>query len=206
MSTGPSPEQAINRIVFYLVGLLMFVCVALAVAVAFLASRLPSLTPQSLPAVAAPKGSAVPGGGNTIVVDETSPDGAIADVLQAQVAAWNKGDLDGFMAAYSKKELTFHAGDEERSGWQATYDRYKAKYGGKPETMGQLTFAGGNLTVRAVGNDTALVRGRWKVTGGNSPGQGLFFLEMRKENGGWKIVHDTTTAKPPPAPDAGKSS
>ena len=40
-------------------------------------------------------------------------------VLDAQVKAWNKGDLEGFMAGYWKSDdLSFFSGKERTRGWQ----------------------------------------------------------------------------------------
>ena len=47
---------------------------------------------------------------------------AIFQVLIAQEAAWNHGDLEGFMAGYWKSpELTFLSGDKVTLGWQPTH-------------------------------------------------------------------------------------
>src|SRR5262245_55406901 len=67
---------------------------------------------------------------------------AIKQVLDEQAAAWNKGDLQGFMKAYLKSDkLTFFSGDKKTTGWQATLERYQKKYQGEGKEMGQLTFS-----------------------------------------------------------------
>src|SRR5262245_17314716 len=100
---------------------------------------------------------------------------AVQELLDAQVVAWNKGDLKGFMAGYWKSEkLTFFSGDKIEHGWQATYDRYQKRYKAEGREMGKLTFS--DLDIEILGTDTAWVRGRWKlVTSKDSPG-GLFTL------------------------------
>src|SRR5262245_17727403 len=46
-----------------------------------------------------------------------------AAILRAQADAWNRGDIDGFMAHYWKSEqLTFSSGGETQRGWTATYE------------------------------------------------------------------------------------
>src|SRR5882724_10411500 len=46
---------------------------------------------------------------------------AIRGVLDAQVVAWNKRDLDGFMAGYWKDDaLSFISEDRVTKGWTAT--------------------------------------------------------------------------------------
>ena len=46
---------------------------------------------------------------------------AIRGVLDAQAAAWNRGDLDVFMEGYWKSpDLKFFSGKDITSGWEAT--------------------------------------------------------------------------------------
>jgi beta-aspartyl-peptidase (threonine type) len=120
---------------------------------------------------------------------------AVRQVLDSQVAAWNKGDLKGFMAGYWRSDkLTFFSGDKIEHGWQATYDRYQKRYQSEGREMGKLSFS--DLDVQMLGDDTAWVRGRWKlVTSKETPG-GLFTLIFKKFPEGWRIVHDHTSAGP----------
>jgi ketosteroid isomerase-like protein len=118
---------------------------------------------------------------------------AVLKVLDDQVEAWNRGDLDGFMKGYWKSdELTFFSGGDVQQGWQATYDRYKARYQGEGKEMGKLKFE--DRKVDATGPKAALVRGRWELTfkDGKKIG-GLYTLLMREERQGWCIVHDHTS-------------
>jgi beta-aspartyl-peptidase (threonine type) len=115
-------------------------------------------------------------------------------VLDAQAAAWNRGDLLGFMDGYwHSDELTFFSGDQITKGWQATLDRYRKKYQSEGREMGRLAFS--DLTVDPIGADAAVVRGRWKLTlkDGTTP-NGLFTLIMRRIDGRWRIVHDHTSS------------
>ncbi|MCI0662920.1 MAG: DUF4440 domain-containing protein [Acidobacteria bacterium] len=124
-----------------------------------------------------------------------SPQSQIRTVLDAQVAAWNAGNLEAFMEGYWRSaELTFFSGDRKYSGWQATLERYRKTYQGEGQVMGNLEFSELNIDLLAPG--TALVRGRWKLTmpGGNQPG-GLYTLIFRRFKTGWKIIHDHTSSK-----------
>ncbi|HEV2947878.1 MAG TPA: nuclear transport factor 2 family protein [Gemmataceae bacterium] len=125
--------------------------------------------------------------------DSSDSEKAVRRVLDSQVAAWNKGDLKGFMAGYWKSEkLTFFSGDKIEHGWQATYDRYQKRYQAEGREMGKLAFS--DLNIEMLGADTAWVRGRWKlVTSKDAPG-GLFTLIFKKFPDGWRIVHDHTSA------------
>jgi beta-aspartyl-peptidase (threonine type) len=115
---------------------------------------------------------------------------AIRKVIEDQQAAWNRHDLEAFMAGYwNSPDLTFFSGAHESKGWQAALDRYKKAYTGTGHEMGRLEFA--NLRIDMLGSDAALVRGEFHLTmsDGKTP-HGLFTLIVRKFPDGWKIVHD----------------
>jgi ketosteroid isomerase-like protein len=119
---------------------------------------------------------------------------AIEHVMRAQVEAWNRHDLDGFMTGYwNSPELTFFSGAKQTSGWQATLDRYRTTYAGPGHEMGKLEFS--ELNIGMLGADAAFVRGVWQLTmsDGKTP-HGRFTLIFRKFSDGWKIIHDHTSA------------
>jgi beta-aspartyl-peptidase (threonine type) len=119
---------------------------------------------------------------------------AVENVLRTQQDAWNRHDLDAFMAGYwNSAELTFFSGGKQTSGWQATLDRYRATYASPGHEMGKLEFSA--LRIEMLGPDAAFVRGAWHLTlpDGKTP-HGLFTLVLRKFPAGWKIVHDHTSA------------
>lgn len=116
-------------------------------------------------------------------------------VWNAQVAAWNRGDLNGFMAAYWKSpDLVFFSNGDETRVWQATLDRYRARYQGEGKQMGTLDFP--QLEVTMLGAEAALVRGRWhlQMPDGKEFG-GMTSVIFRKRPEGWRIVHDHSTAE-----------
>ena len=114
-------------------------------------------------------------------------------VLAAQQAAWNRGDLDGYMAGYvHAPELVFTSGSKIRLGWQETHDKYKSKYGSDPSTMGKLAFE--ILGVQQLGADGAIVLGRWKLTDTPNAGSGVFSVALRRTAQGWLVVHDHTSS------------
>jgi uncharacterized protein (TIGR02246 family) len=120
---------------------------------------------------------------------------AIRKVLEEQQAAWNRQDLEAFMAGYwNSPELTFFPGAHESKGWQAALDRYKKNYQGAGHEMGKLEFA--NLRIEMLGSDAAFVRGEFHLTmsDGKTP-HGLFTLVFRKLPEGWKIIHDHSAAE-----------
>lgn len=116
---------------------------------------------------------------------------AIRKVMDDQIVAWNKGDIDGFMQGYWKSEnLIFVSGDNVRRGWQTVTDNYKKSYNTR-EKMGILSF--NDLEITILSKDSATVLGRWKVETKPENAQGRFTLIFRKFKEGWRIIHDHTS-------------
>lgn len=117
---------------------------------------------------------------------------AIRDVLNAQAAAWNKGDLDGYMAGYWNDErLFFISGGNATQGFKATKERYQKAYQADGKEMGKLKFS--DVKVELLGPDAAMVRGKWEVTNSKETFGGWYTLVLRKFPNGWKITHDHTS-------------
>ena len=119
----------------------------------------------------------------------------ILPLLTAQTAAWNRGDIDGFMQTYAAiDELRFASGDSVTYGWKPTLARYKQRYPDRA-AMGTLTFR--DLTVTALSADAALVFGHWQLTRAKDTPHGLFTLLVRRTPEGWRIFADHTSAATP---------
>jgi ketosteroid isomerase-like protein len=115
----------------------------------------------------------------------------IRAVLDRQVEAWNRRDLEAFMHGYwNSDQLSFYSGGTKTSGWQATIDRYRKTYQGEGREMGRLDFS--DVQIEMLGPVAAFVRGRWHLKMANSEPGGLFTLIFRKLQGRWQIVHDHT--------------
>jgi beta-aspartyl-peptidase (threonine type) len=115
-------------------------------------------------------------------------------VLDAQVEAWNQGDLEAFMAGYWRSpDLVFCSGAAVTKGWDETLARYRKRYQSEGREMGRLRFDA--VEVLPLGDDAALARGAWRLvmTDGKEP-HGLFTLLLRRLDGTWRIVHDHTSA------------
>jgi ketosteroid isomerase-like protein len=120
----------------------------------------------------------------------------VENVLRDQAAAWNRGDLAGYMAGYANTPaLVFTSGGKVRRGWQATFEAYRAKYGRDTRSMGKLAFE--LMQIDAVGPDGAVVLGRWSVTESEHPGSGVFTVVLERRPEGWRIVHDHTSLAAP---------
>jgi len=121
-----------------------------------------------------------------------SPVAEIRAVLDAQMEAWNRGDIDGYMDGYAREEETqFVSGDTVTRGWQTVRDRYAKKYD-TAEKMGKLSFT--EVEIALLGEEAALVVGRWKLERPEDHPQGRFTLVFRRNRDGWKIVHDHTSS------------
>lgn len=117
---------------------------------------------------------------------------AVRAVIDAQRDAWNRGDVPGYMDGYARSANTvFVSGDEVTHGWQTVLDRYKNNYDSR-EKMGTLTFS--DLEITPIGNDAAVVLGRWHLQRAKDQPHGRFTLIFRKTKQGWRIVHDHTSS------------
>jgi len=115
----------------------------------------------------------------------------IRAVMNDQVAAWNRGDIDGFMRGYwNSPKLTFVSGTNVTRGWQPTLDRYKKNYDSR-EKMGTLTFS--DLEITVLSKDAAVVLGSWSLAREKDNPHGKFTLVFRKFKDGWRIVQDHTS-------------
>lgn len=134
---------------------------------------------------------ALAAGASGVVADDET---AVHAVLDAQVEAWNRGDLEGFMATYWRSpDLVFCSGATVTKGWDATLARYRQRYQREGRDMGRLRFDG--VEVVPLGPDASLARGAWRLAtkDGREP-HGLFTLLLRRLDGAWRIVYDHTSS------------
>jgi ketosteroid isomerase-like protein len=136
------------------------------------------------------------------VVGAQSPSGDEAQIraaITAQTAAWNHGDIPGFMQAYEDSPETTFIGATLRKGFQPILKRYQQAYSNSAQ-MGTLTFS--DLDVRllpgACGKrELALVTGKFHLErtakGEATKDDGIFSLVWRKGSQGWKIILDHTS-------------
>ena len=124
--------------------------------------------------------------------DEAKTISTIRAVMDAQVAAWNRGDIAGFMDGYWRSDETlFISGDSVTRGWQTVLDRYKKGYDTR-EKMGTLSFT--EVEIKPINKDTAVAIGRWQLTRAGDTPRGRFTLIFRRVKEGWRIVHDHTSS------------
>lgn len=127
-------------------------------------------------------------------VDAEAVRTGVRATLDTQVAAWNRGDIRGFMDGYARTDtLVFLSGNNERRGWQESYYAYVRGYPNR-EAMGTLSFE--NIEIRPLSSLHALAFGRWRLTRESTDGAtGLFSLLLQNTSDGWLVVHDHTSAE-----------
>jgi len=121
------------------------------------------------------------------LLDTTKIKNEVQTILNRQKAAWNEGDIEGFMGDYWNSEnFTFQSGNKRLYGWGALLSRYRTSYSG--ENMGKLDFT--DIKIKVMSNSIAYVLGRWKLKFKDSSKEGLFTIIFQRKPEGWKIIHD----------------
>jgi len=124
---------------------------------------------------------------------------AIREVIDAQVAAWNRGDIPAFMQSYEDSPETTFIGLAVRKGYQPILQRYEQSYT-NPEQMGKLTFS--DIEIRLLPSscgpaEYAIVTGKFHLDrtarGEAKKDDGIFSLVSHKGPQGWKIILDHTS-------------
>jgi ketosteroid isomerase-like protein len=130
-----------------------------------------------------------------------SPPTASAEIrklLADQQAAWNRGNLEEFLAGYWQSQATAFAGAQGIvRGWQGLRERYRKGYADR-RAMGTLEFS--ELEITPFCADAALALGKWHLEREAGPVGGVFSLVLRRFPEGWRIVADHTSVVPPAAP------
>lgn len=128
-------------------------------------------------------------------VDPSVQTTRINEIIAAQADAWNRGEIDEFMSPYWRSEqLTFSSGGSTKRGWETTRDGYKRRYPTR-DRMGRLEFS--EIEITPLGDDAALVLGRWRLAREPDSVGGNFSLVFKRINNQWKIIHDHTSSDEP---------
>lgn len=128
----------------------------------------------------------------------SAPEGvrnSFARDLEASAEAWNRGDLDGFLATYlNSSQTTFVGRNGLIRGLDAIRQMYQQSYwqqGGPRELLGFR-----DLEVRPLGATHALATGRYVLTDrrtGAATATGIFSLVLQRTAEGWRILHDQSS-------------
>jgi len=114
----------------------------------------------------------------------------IINVMNKQLTAWNRGDLEGFMQGYWRSDSLLFVSTKPTFGWQATLDNYKRGYPDKA-AMGILSF--NIIKVDVLDDKNAFVYGAWHLKREKDNPGGYFTLLFKKIKGEWKVVVDHTS-------------
>ncbi|MAW59566.1 MAG: DUF4440 domain-containing protein [Planctomycetes bacterium] len=115
-------------------------------------------------------------------------------VIGLQEDAWNRGDLEAFLAEgyLDTPTLTFFGAKDPVVGYQAVLERYRQSYQEGGAEMGELDFS--HLDVIYLGDEHALARGHWHLSfSDGSTSEGWFTLVFVETDEGWRILHDHTS-------------
>ncbi|HXE58215.1 MAG TPA: SgcJ/EcaC family oxidoreductase [Gemmatimonadales bacterium] len=117
----------------------------------------------------------------------------IAAQLARSAAAWNRGELDGFMVDYATDSATSYvARGRVVRGVEAIRNHY-ARYFADGAARDSLRFEA--LAARPLAPRLALVTARWVLHRGDSvTASGPFTLIMERRGEGWKIIHDHSSS------------
>jgi len=133
-------------------------------------------------ACARPNLASAPGAGDTATT--------ITTMLNQTTAAWDRGDLEGFIVTYADS-ATFAGSRGVTRGKAAIREQYRRSYfqGGAPAAT--LRFS--EIEVRPLGSGHALMVGRFTLTpraAGREATTGFFSLTWARQREGWRIIHD----------------
>lgn len=117
---------------------------------------------------------------------------AIRDVFEAGCAAWNRGDLDGYLAGYwdSEETLWISSGSLLR-GRKAIVAAYQDRFS-EPQQMGVLSLT--ELDIDVLTPTDAIASGRWSLDLEDRSSKGFFTVQLKKIEGIWFYVCDHSSA------------
>lgn len=116
----------------------------------------------------------------------------VRKLLTDQVAAWNAGDIEGFMKGYwDSDSMVFVSGGTRTHGYRDVLARYKRTYDSR-EKMGRLEFK--ELQFRTVSPTLVIATGVWKLYRSNDQPWGRFTLLVEQKAEGWRIIYDHTSS------------
>lgn len=128
----------------------------------------------------------------------TAPDPAtltiqLARQFQQSAAAWNRGDLDAFMADYIQDgSTTFQGSSGLLHGFDAIRERYAPSFEPGAE-RDSLRFE--DFHVRSIAPSLILVTARYILyRDQETTSSGPFTLVMEQHPDGWKITHDHSSS------------
>jgi ketosteroid isomerase-like protein len=109
-------------------------------------------------------------------------------LLDESATAWNRGDLDGHLAD-NADSISFMTRKGPIVGKAKTADALRRSFFKDGKPIQQLRFE--QVTIRPLGDDHALVVGRFVLEGGGQPEHsGWFSTIWERRAEGWRVIHD----------------
>ena len=122
------------------------------------------------------------------VYAQSSEEKQILGILDAQITAWNEGNLEKFMQGYWQNDSLMFVGKSGVTyGFQNTLNNYRKSYPDK-EKMGTLSFD--ILQVKKLSPDHYHVVGKYMLKRSAGDLSGHYTLLIKKINGKWVIISD----------------
>ena len=119
---------------------------------------------------------------------QTAPQAQITTAMKDSAAAWNRGDLPGFMALYAPDAL-FAAGDKLKRDPKEIAAGYAPSFIPGGNKRGKLGFE--MLAWRTLSPVHQLLVARYTLTPAEGkPQSGLTTLLFERRKNGWKIISD----------------
>ena len=113
---------------------------------------------------------------------------AIRALLQKQVAAWNTGNIAGYMVGYWQSDsLVFIGKSGPTYGYAATLARYQKSY---PDAAAMGALTSDLLSLQRLSKDAYFAIGRWGLKRKAGDLSGSWTLLFRRIGGKWVIVCD----------------
>lgn len=112
----------------------------------------------------------------------------IRNLLDRQVAEWNKGNIEGYMKGYWENDsLVFIGKNGPTYGYESTLARYQKSY---PDAvaMGQLTST--VVSMEKLSDKYYFIIGKWHLSRAAGDLSGSYTLLLKKIKGTWVIVVD----------------
>jgi uncharacterized protein (TIGR02246 family) len=128
------------------------------------------------------------GGADAVTVDED----VVLAVFDVGVAAWNRGDLEGYLATYAP-DAVYVSGGKVLRGLEVIADSYRGRFG-EGAAMGQLRVE--RLTLEWSGAGRAFATGHWILAREGQPeARGVFSVGLRQIDGRWLIASDHSSGE-----------
>jgi uncharacterized protein (TIGR02246 family) len=114
-------------------------------------------------------------------------------IVVAQEAAWNRGDLEGFLSRYKDDPETQAVLGGSVKGLANIRSTFRLNYPNR-ESMGTIDYSA--VEARELGENFAMATGKYhlersKKAGGSA--EGTFIEIMEKTDKGWQIIFSQTT-------------